>query len=99
MVKSFVAIAQIMNRLYKACVLVIGTSYGAEQDPESKTRTVRQHGMALDRELKNSRKKPQSAVLSLEKTQGRHDNSFQMCERMLQKRNTTNTSGLCRREQ
>lgn len=61
-----------MNRLYKRCVLDIGTSYRAEQDPESKTSTVREPGMALD-----PRKTLQSAVLSLEKTQGRCGNSFQ----------------------
>lgn len=70
-----------MNRLYKRCGLVIGTSYGAEQDPESKKSTVREPGMALDRELKNPRKRLESAVLSLEKTQGRRDNGFQKCGR------------------
>lgn len=35
-------------------------------------------------------------MLSLEKTQGRHDNRFQKCERMLWKRNTTKTSELFR---
>lgn len=78
------AIAQILNRLYKRCVLVIGTSDRAEQDPESKTSTVRDPGMALDRELTDPRNRLQSAVLSLEKTQGGCENSFQKYGRGLQ---------------
>lgn len=55
------AIAQIMNRLYKMYVLVIGTSYGAEKDPESENKNleVREPGMAMNRGVKNPRKRPQ----------------------------------------
>lgn len=65
---------------------------------QNKNLEVRERGMALDRGLKNPRKRLQSAVLSLEKTQGRCDKSFQKCEWMPQKRNATNTSEQLRRE-
>lgn len=53
------AIAQIMNRIYKMCVLFTGRSHRAEQDPESKTRAMREPGMALDRGPKNPRERVQ----------------------------------------
>lgn len=59
---------------------------------------VRESGMVLERGPKNPRKRLQSAVLSLERTQGRCDNSFQKCQWMLWKRDTTNTSELLRWE-